>query len=107
MTAIGWRTVSPGGYPPPALFVIVGWGGLMVKRIETVRGTGRPGYGRASLIPTKRPDAGVAEVAYIVDRMAAWDTRPPAPETIVMPSWPPGSAPHRRPPSLAEKPSMH
>ena len=33
--------------------------------------------------------------------------RPPAPETIVMPSWPPGSAPLRRPSSLAEKPSMH
>ena len=33
--------------------------------------------------------------------------RPPAPETIVMPSWPPGSATLRRPPSLAEKPSMH
>ncbi|MCY4551085.1 MAG: IS3 family transposase, partial [Defluviicoccus sp.] len=33
--------------------------------------------------------------------------RPPAPETIVMPSWPPGSATLRRPSSLAEKPSMH
>ena len=33
--------------------------------------------------------------------------RPPAPETIVMPSWPLGSAPLRRPSSLAEKPSMH
>ena len=33
--------------------------------------------------------------------------RPPAPETIVMPSWPPGSAPLRRPPSLAEKTAMH
>ncbi len=33
--------------------------------------------------------------------------RPPAPETIVMPIWPPGSAPLRRSPSLAEKPSMH
>ena len=33
--------------------------------------------------------------------------RPPAPETIVVPSWPPGSAPLRRPSSLAEKPSMH
>ena len=33
--------------------------------------------------------------------------RPPAPETIVMPSWPPGSAPLRRPASLAEKPAMH
>ena len=33
--------------------------------------------------------------------------RSPAPETIVPPSWPPGSAPLRRPPSLAEKPSMH
>ena len=33
--------------------------------------------------------------------------RPPAPETIVMPSWPPGSAALRRPPSLAEKPAMH
>ena len=33
--------------------------------------------------------------------------RPPAPETIIMPSWPPGSATLRRPPSLAEKPSMH
>ena len=30
--------------------------------------------------------------------------RPPAPETIVMPSWPPGSATLRRPPSLAEEP---
>jgi len=27
--------------------------------------------------------------------------RPSAPETIVMPSWPPGSATLRRPPSLA------
>ena len=33
--------------------------------------------------------------------------RPPAPETIVMPSWLPGSATLRRPPSLAEKPAMH
>ena len=33
--------------------------------------------------------------------------RPPAPETVVLPSWPPGSATLRRPPSLAEKPSMH
>ena len=33
--------------------------------------------------------------------------RPPAPEMIVMPSWPPGSAPLRRPPSLAEEPAMH
>jgi len=33
--------------------------------------------------------------------------RPPAPETIVMPSWPPGSATLRRPPSLAEEPAMH
>ena len=33
--------------------------------------------------------------------------RPPAPETIVMPSWPPGSATLRRPSSLAEKPSVH
>ena len=32
--------------------------------------------------------------------------RPPAPETIVMPSWPPGSATLRRPPSLGEEPSM-
>ena len=33
--------------------------------------------------------------------------RPPAPETVVMPSWPPGSATLRRPPSLAGKPAMH
>ena len=33
--------------------------------------------------------------------------RPPSPETIIMPSWPPGSATLRRPPSLAEKPAMH
>ncbi len=33
--------------------------------------------------------------------------RPPAPETIVTPGWPPGSATLRRPSSLAEKPSMH
>ena len=33
--------------------------------------------------------------------------RPPAPETIVMPSWPPGSATLRRSPSLAGKPAMH
>ena len=33
--------------------------------------------------------------------------RPPAPETIVMPGWPPGSASLRRPPSPAERPSMH
>ncbi len=33
--------------------------------------------------------------------------RPPAPETIIPPSWPPGSATLRRPSSLAEKPSMH
>ena len=33
--------------------------------------------------------------------------RPPAPETIIMPSWPPGSATLRRPPSLAGKPAMH
>ena len=32
--------------------------------------------------------------------------RPPAPETIVVPSWPPGSATFRRSFSLAEKPSM-
>jgi len=33
--------------------------------------------------------------------------RPPAPETIIPPSWPLGSASLRRPPSLAEKPPMH
>ena len=33
--------------------------------------------------------------------------RPPAPETIVWPSWLPGSATLRRPPSLAEDPAMH
>ena len=33
--------------------------------------------------------------------------RPPAPETIIVPSWSPGSATLRRSPSLAEKPSMH
>ena len=33
--------------------------------------------------------------------------RPPAPETIIMPSWLPGSATLRRPPSLAGKPAMH
>ena len=33
--------------------------------------------------------------------------RLPVPETIVMPSWSPGSAALRRSPSLAEKPSMH
>ena len=33
--------------------------------------------------------------------------RPPAPETVVVPSGPPGSATLRRPPSLAEKPAMH
>ena len=33
--------------------------------------------------------------------------RPPAPETIIVPSWSPGSATLRRSPSLAEKPSMY
>ena len=33
--------------------------------------------------------------------------RPPAPETIIMPIWPPGSVTLRRPSRLAEKPSMH
>ena len=33
--------------------------------------------------------------------------RPPAPETIVMPSWLPGSATLRRPASSAKSPSMH
>ena len=33
--------------------------------------------------------------------------QPPAPETIVTPSWPPGSVPLRRAASLAEKSSMH
>ena len=33
--------------------------------------------------------------------------RPPAPETIVTPSWPPGSVPLHRTASLAEKSSMH
>jgi len=33
--------------------------------------------------------------------------RPPAPEVIVPPSWPSGSAPLRRPSSLATKPIMH
>ena len=33
--------------------------------------------------------------------------RPPAPKTIIPPSWPPGSATLRRPSSLAEKPAMH
>ena len=32
---------------------------------------------------------------------------PPAPETVVMPSWPPRSATLRRPPSLAEETAMH
>lgn len=33
--------------------------------------------------------------------------RPPAPEAIIPPSWPSGSAPLRRPPRLAAKPTMH
>jgi putative transposase len=33
--------------------------------------------------------------------------RPPAPETIIPPSWPPGSAALRRTASLAEEPTMH
>ena len=33
--------------------------------------------------------------------------RPPAPETIVPPSWTLGSATLHRPPGLAENPSMH
>ena len=33
--------------------------------------------------------------------------RPPASETIVPPSWPPGSTTLRRQSSLAEKPSMY
>ena len=33
--------------------------------------------------------------------------RSPAPETIVLPSWPPGPPTLRWPPSLAEKPSMY
>ncbi|MFO1163452.1 MAG: IS3 family transposase, partial [Reyranellaceae bacterium] len=33
--------------------------------------------------------------------------RPPAPETILPPSWPPGSATHRRLPGLAEMPPVH
>jgi hypothetical protein len=33
--------------------------------------------------------------------------RPPAPEAIVPPNWPSGSAPLRRPSSLAEQPTMH
>ena len=33
--------------------------------------------------------------------------RPPVPETIVQPSWPPGPATLRRPFSLAETPSIH
>ena len=33
--------------------------------------------------------------------------RPPAPETSIMPCWPPGSATLRRPPSFAGKPAMH
>ena len=33
--------------------------------------------------------------------------RAPAPETIIAPSWPPGSATLRLSSSLAEKPSMH
>ena len=33
--------------------------------------------------------------------------RPPAPEIIVPPSWPPGSATLRRTPGSAEKPAMH
>ena len=32
--------------------------------------------------------------------------RPPAPETIVPPSWSPGSAAFRRPPSLANNPDL-
>ena len=33
--------------------------------------------------------------------------RPPALETVVLPSWPPGSDTLPRPPSLAENPAMH
>ena len=33
--------------------------------------------------------------------------RPPAPETVVLPIWLPGSATLSPPPSLAEKPAMH
>lgn len=33
--------------------------------------------------------------------------RPPAPETIIPPSWPSGSAPLHRSPSLAPEPPMH
>ena len=33
--------------------------------------------------------------------------RPAAPETVVLPSWPPGSATLCRPPGLASKPAIH
>ena len=43
----------------------------------------------------------------VVRPHSSLEYRPPAPETIVMPRWLPGSATLRRPPSLAEKPAMH
>ena len=47
------------------------------------------------------------EAANAVDAAGSLGYRPPSPETIVLPSWPPGSATLRRPTSLAEKPAMH
>ena len=33
--------------------------------------------------------------------------RPPAPEAIIASIWPPGPAPHRRPPRLTDTPAVH
>ena len=73
-----------------------------------------PGHGQADFGEARAVIGGVARKAHFFvfdllhsDACYVRAYRPPAPETIVAPSWPSGSATLRRPTSLAEKPSMH
>ena len=70
---------------------------LVADMIELARRYGRYGYRRIAAL--------LRDAGWQVNDSLGY--RPPAPETIIWPSWPPGSAPLRRPPSLAEKPPMH
>ena len=56
-------------------------------------------------VKTDKVDAGTLASLYAAGYLPEIWT--PAPETIAIPSWPPGSATLRRSPGLAEKPSMH
>ena len=87
--------IARGQYPPSLRHYGPGQGGRS-KDATDKASCGRWSYGRsrAQLYNAIRPHGSLGY-------------RPPAPEAIVMPSWPPGSATLRQPTSLAGKPAMH